>query len=264
MLTAARIDNLLYARPHLYELVYPDPDEEIPNVCRHLFARYLPTTPASILDIGCGTGRDLAAFVREIPDCWGVDANQSMLDYARSVHPYLHLQVGDMRSVRLGRSFDCITCIGSVIMYALTNADLRLTLDTFAAHAHRGTLLILELNNAMSFLQLQVQLQLQPGDGLPLTQERVVSTPTFSATAHIRNRLDRRHQHWIRERTWYLADGATADDYCTYRLLFPAELEQLLADREFRTLGMFDNELLTESDFSGPRLYVAAIYEPAA
>jgi SAM-dependent methyltransferase len=253
-LSQARIDNLLYAQPHLYELVYPDPDLEIPNLCRQLFARYLSAPPASVLDIGCGTGRDLAEFVRDIPECWGVDPNQSMLDYARSVHPYLHLQVGDMRAVRLGRTFDCITCIGSVMMYALTNADVRMTLDTFAAHAHPGTLLILELNNAMSFV----------GDGWSPTQERVVSTPTFSATAHIRNRLDRRNQHWIRERTWYLADGSTAEDYCIYRLLFPAELEQLLGDREFRTVGMFDNELLDEdSDFSGPRLYLAAISEPA-
>jgi SAM-dependent methyltransferase len=251
VLTRTRIDNLLYSRPELYELVYPEPDEETPTLCRWLFARYLRTPPTSILDIGCGTGRDLAALARDIPDSWGVDASPTMLEYARAVRPHLILQFGDMRSVRLGRTFDTITCLGSVFMYALTNEDVQLTLDTFVAHARAGTLLILDLNNAMSFL----------GDGWTSTQERRVNTPAFTATAHIRNQLDRRRQHWIRERTWYLSDGSTAEDYCTYRLFFPAELEQLLADRGFRTLGMFDNLTLQKTDFSGPRVYHAAIRE---
>lgn len=249
----SRIDNLLYARPELYELVYPEPDDETPNLCRRLFARYLETSPASVLDIGCGTGRDLAALALDIPVAWGIDASASMLEYARTVRPDLHLELADMRAARLGRTFDAIVCLGSVFMYALTNADVQLTLDTAVAHAHPGTLLVLDLNNAMSFL----------GAGWTPTTERTVSTPGFAATVHIRNRLDRRNQHWIRERTWFLADGSTAEDFCTYRLFFPADLERLLADRGFRTLGMFDNLTLEETDFSGPRVYLAAIREPA-
>ena len=254
MLTQARIDNLLYSRPELYELVYPEPDEETPNLCRRLFDRYLATPPVSILDIGCGTGRDLAALARDIPDCWGVDVSPSMLKYAGTVHPDLHLQLGDLRSVRLGRSFDVITCLGSVLMYALDNADVQRAFDTFVAHAHRGTLLVLDLNNAMSFL----------GDGWAPTQQRHVDTPMFTATAHIRNTLDRRRQRWIRERRWHFDDGSKIDDYCAYRLFFPAELEHLLEQNGFRTLGMFDTLTLDDSDFSGPRVYVAAIREPVA
>jgi SAM-dependent methyltransferase len=253
VLIQPRVENLLYSRPELYELVYPEPDEETPNLCRRLFARYLSASPTSILDIGCGTGRDLAGLARDIPDCWGVDASESMLGYARTVRPGLTLQLGDMRSVRLGRTFDVITCLGSVLMYALDNADVQRALETFVVHAHDGTLLILDLNNAMSFL----------GDGWAPTQVRRVDTPAFSATARIRNTLDRRRQHWIRERTWQLADGSSAEDYCVYRLFFPAELEHLLAQQGFRTLGVFDNITLDDSDFTGSRAFVAAIHETA-
>jgi SAM-dependent methyltransferase len=253
VLTHARIENLLYSRPELYELVYPEPDEETPNLCRRLFARYLETPPASVLDIGCGTARDLASLSRDIPISWGIDASSSMLAYARAVRPDLHLELADMRSARLGRTFDAIVCLRSVFMYALTNADVELTIDTFVAHAHSGTLLVLDLNNAMTFL----------GDGWTSSAERTITRPGCSATVHVRNRLDRRNQHWIRERTWSLADGSTANNFCTDRLHFPAELEQLLADRGFRTLGMFDNLTLDETDFSGPRVYLAAIREPA-
>jgi SAM-dependent methyltransferase len=253
MLTRARIENLLYSRPELYELVYPEPDEETPTMCRRLFARYLTSAPASILDIGCGTGRDLDCLARDIPDCWGVDASETMLGFARTVRPHLKLRLGDMRDVRLDRTFDVITCLGSVLMYALSNVDVQRTLDTFVAHAHAGTLLVLDLNNAMSFL----------GEGWAPTQERQVETSIFTATAHIRNSLDRRQQHWIRQRTWRLSDGSTAEDYCAYRLIFPAELEQLLGQRGFRVLGMFDNLELDPSDFAAPRVYVAAMREPA-
>ena len=75
------VRNLLYRRPGLYELVYPDTDEETPKLCARLFDRYLGSPPASILDIGCGTGRDLAALWRDCPDCVGIDANSEMIRY---------------------------------------------------------------------------------------------------------------------------------------------------------------------------------------
>ncbi len=59
------VENLLYRQPELYELVYPEPDKETPNMCRRMFACFLPAEPRSILDIGCGTGHDLATLVKD-------------------------------------------------------------------------------------------------------------------------------------------------------------------------------------------------------
>ena len=51
----------------------------------------LPLFPkgASVLDIGCGSGRDVAMLHRYGFDCWGVDASKSMIDFAKAEHPEL-------------------------------------------------------------------------------------------------------------------------------------------------------------------------------
>jgi len=50
------------------------------------------------------------------------------------------------------------------------------------------------------------------------------------------------------------------EDYCEYRLFFPAELENLLQQKAFRPVSMFDNMDLRECDLSGARLYAASLF----
>ena len=66
------VKNLLYDNPQFYELVYPEPNEDTPKMCLRMFEKFLHAKPSSILDIGCGTGRDLGVLSRTCPDCWGV------------------------------------------------------------------------------------------------------------------------------------------------------------------------------------------------
>jgi SAM-dependent methyltransferase len=240
--------NFLYDNPEFYELAYPEPDEATPNMCLRMFEKYLPSLPTSILDIGCGTGRDLEVLSRTCVDCWGVDYLPKVIDYAKSIRPGLHLQAGDMRSIRLGRVFDVIMCMGSAFMYALTNEDIEKTLQTFAEHAHSNSLLILDLNNAASFLG---------GKNFKERIETKIDKPEFRATAISEISLDRRNQTFIRKRTWDIPGKALVQDYCQYRLFFPKELEMLLKTVGFKLDGMFDNKELKETDFSGPRIYAA-------
>jgi len=248
-----RVRNLLYRRPELYELVYPEPNAETAAMCRRMFQRYLDRFPSSVLDVGCGTGRDLAGLCPDCSDLVGVDALAEMIAYARSLRPQIVFQVGDMRTFRLGRSFDAVLCMGSALMYALTNADIDATLETFAAHSHPGTLLILDLNNAAGYL---------PGGCFKSEAETELTLPQFTASARAAYRFDRRRQLLVRTRTWQIPDQAAIHDYCEYRLFFPAELDGLLESKGFRTAGLFDNLELRESDLSGPRLYVASLFRP--
>jgi len=250
-MTDRRIQNLLYDHPEYYELVYPEPNEETPNMCRRIFARFQRQPPANILDIGCGTGRDLAALTRDGAEGWGVDASARMIAFAQRQRPDLHLQIGDMRSVRLGRIFDAILCMGSTFMYALTNDEVALTLNTFVVHAHAGTLLILDVNNAAHYL----------GSTFEERMERTVVTPDFTARTIATLSFDRRRQLLIRRRVWEIPDCPPIEDFCEYRLLFPAELDGLLLEHGFRVAGMYDNMELRETDLSGRRLYIAAIRE---
>ncbi len=247
------VRNFLYRNPQFYELAYPEPNDETPMMCLRMFSRYLAKPPRSILDIGCGTARDLDSLSSECPECWGVDYLPEMIEFARKQRPHLHFQVGDARTVRLGRTFDVIMSMGSAFMYALTNADVARTLDTFVVHSHPGTLLILDINNAASCVG---------GEHFKPTSELRVSSPRFTAEAHSTYSFDRRQQLLVRRRTWTIQGHGEVEDFCEYRMFFPAELEHLLSERGFQVAGMFDNKQLQETDLCGPRLYLPAILQP--
>lgn len=243
--------NFLYRNPQFYEAMYPEPDEETPQMCLRMFAKYLERPPSSILDIGCGTARDLDVFSRHCQDCWGIDYLPEMIFYAKEQRPHLNLHVGDMRTVRLNRQFDAILCMGSTFTYALSETDIQETLETFRHHSHRGTLLILDIHNAASLLG---------SDEIKEKIEFNVDYQDLHARIISAHSIDRRNQFLIRERTWHFADGDTVEDYCRYRLFFPAELRQLLVLHGFEAIGMFDNKKLEHSDLTGKRLYIAARY----
>jgi SAM-dependent methyltransferase len=246
--------NLLYRRPELYELLYPETDEATPRFCQRLFTRYLERPPASILDIGCGTARDLNVLSRTYADCWGVDYLEENIAYAQRVRPHLHLSVGDMRFLRLGRTFSVIQSLGSTLMYALENSDIEKTFETFRAHAEKGTLLILDLNNASGFL---------PGGACTMERTYEINSPGFSARAQVTHHFDRVAQHFIRKRTWFISGEEVVEDFCRYRMFFPAELKDWLRRYSFEVQGLWDNKDLQESELTQPTLYVAAIYQPA-
>jgi SAM-dependent methyltransferase len=244
--------NYLYRHPEFYELIYPDPDEENPRMCQMMFSRYLPKLPGSILDMGCGTGRDIDALSRTCSKCWGIDIVRQNIQYASKIRPHLHLKIGDMRTVRLGRTFDVVTCMGSTLMYALTDRDVEQVLETFRAHSHPGTLLILDLLNASSIVD---------GDKFIERSEKNVDLPGLSGRVITFHSLDHDRQILSRRRTWNCVGGDPIEDFCEYRLFFPAELEELLSRSGFNVEGMFDNVELEKSSLSGTRLYVGATRE---
>jgi ubiquinone/menaquinone biosynthesis C-methylase UbiE len=245
------VHNLLYRQPDLYEKVYPAFDNELPKMCQQMFDRYLQRYPSSILDIGCGTGRDLNILSHHCPDCVGIDYLPEMIHYAQSKYPTLTFQLGDMRSLRLGRTFEAIISLGWVLHYSLTHEDIDKTLQTFATHAHKGTLLILEILNGARYLT---------ETGFQEPKEFAVTADDLCITANATYTFQRHQQILVRKRVWEIPGQGVAEDYCKYRLFFPAELEHLLAEKGFKVVGMFDNRNLEESDLSARLLYVAAVF----
>ncbi len=65
------------------------------------------------------------------------DLSPEMLENSRRINPECEHVVGDMRSLRLGRLFDAVF-IHDAIMYMRTEDDLRLAIETAAAHCRRG------------------------------------------------------------------------------------------------------------------------------
>jgi len=157
-----------------------------------------------------------------------------------------------MLTVRLKRKFDVVMSMGSALMYALSNAEVNAAFKTFAAHSRKGTLLIIDINNAASYLG---------GENFKPTAKFKVHIPEFSAEARIAYSFNRRKQFLVRKRLWKIKGRKNVEDFCEYRLLFPAELEQHLNQHGFEVRGMFDNKELRATDLTGSRLYVASIFK---
>ena len=241
-MTSPGFRSLLYREPRLYDLVFPDVDRSVGKMVLTAIDRWLPAMPRSMLDLGCGTGRLLEHLGQIIPDCCGVDLLESNIAYARSVRRGISFQVGDMRTLRLDRTFDLVVCLGNALSYALSDDALMATVRTFVSHAHAGALLLVDPLNARTYLE---------GRGFERRIEGRVDTPEFQATSVSLHEIDREARVLRRVRTWCIAGQADVEDYAEYRLLFPEEIQRFLETAGFDVLGMYDNRQLQPTDLTG-------------
>ena len=98
---------------------------------------------ATLLDVGCGTGKHLEELRR-----WyaveGVDLDEGLLDVARERLADVPLHLADMCSFALGRKFDAVTCLFSAIGYAGTVERLGQAIAAMAAHLNPAGVLLVE------------------------------------------------------------------------------------------------------------------------
>jgi ubiquinone/menaquinone biosynthesis C-methylase UbiE len=108
-----------------------------------LARRYGRPGPTSWLDVACGTGRHLE-FLRRHHEVVGLDASREMLRVARRRLPGTRLVRGDMRTFRLDRRFDVVTCLFSAIGHLKTGRDVGAAFENFARHLNPGGVAIVE------------------------------------------------------------------------------------------------------------------------
>lgn len=97
----------------------------------------------SWLDVACGTGRHLE-FLRRNYSVMGVDVSPEMLRVARQRLPEVRLVRADMRTFRLGRSFDVVSCLFGAVGHLRTEHDLGVTFANFARHLNPGGVALVE------------------------------------------------------------------------------------------------------------------------
>ncbi|WP_027481205.1 class I SAM-dependent methyltransferase [Deinococcus pimensis] len=85
-----------------------------------------------VLELGSGGGHN-AAHLKAHFDLTLVDLSEEMLEVSRSLNPSCAHVRGDMRSVRLGRTFDAVF-VHDAVDYMTSEADLRRAMDTAFAH----------------------------------------------------------------------------------------------------------------------------------
>ncbi len=95
----------------------------------------------TLLDLGCGSGRPVAAYLIERGyRVTGLDSSPSLIALCRERFPSEEWLVGDMRALHLGRRFDGVLAWYS--FFHLHFDDQRAMFARFAAHAHPGAPLV--------------------------------------------------------------------------------------------------------------------------
>ncbi|MEU5693214.1 class I SAM-dependent methyltransferase [Actinosynnema sp. NPDC020468] len=223
--------NLLTDNPELYEHQFPDPENVAARFAHDVITRF--GGGATLLDIGCGTGRDAGWLSRNGYRVSGVDSSVAMAEHVRRRHPAVDVTVADMREFALDRRFDVITCLDSALLYCHTNADLTAFLDRCRAHLTPGGLLLAEMRNGAFFLGSTELL-----DG-PRT--RTVEWRGVPYTSRTELWIDHAEQLLRRRREWTWPDRAEPlVQTSAWRLLFPQELRHLLDVAGFDVLALFD------------------------
>jgi SAM-dependent methyltransferase len=92
--------------------------------------------PRTLLDLGCGGGC-LASHYKRRFTATLTDISEEILDQSRKINPECEHLVANMRTLRLGRTFDAVL-VHDAVMYMLTEQDLRQAMETAFVHTRPG------------------------------------------------------------------------------------------------------------------------------
>ncbi len=137
-----------YAR--FYDLLYRDKDYAAECDCLELlFRRHARGRVGSVLDLGCGTGGHALLLAARGYRVEGVDRSQGMLAAARRKAKEAGVESrftrGDIRTVRLGRTFDAVISMFAVLGYQTEDRDILAALATAEAHLRPGGILVFDV-----------------------------------------------------------------------------------------------------------------------
>jgi len=95
----------------------------------------------TLLELGSGGGNN-ASHLKERFECTLTDISPDMLALSRTLNPECEHLEGDMRTLRLGRTFD-VVFIHDAISYLTSEADLHAAIETAFVHVRPGGVVIL-------------------------------------------------------------------------------------------------------------------------
>ncbi len=110
--------------------------EEEAEVFARVIQQYATSPVGSVLELGAGGGNN-AFHLKSYFTMTLVDLSEAMLEQSRRINPECVHHQGDMRTVRLGQTFDAVF-IHDAIDYMTTLDDLRRALETAFVHCKPG------------------------------------------------------------------------------------------------------------------------------
>lgn len=126
-----------------YDLLYLDKDYELETkYIIELLSRY-GISKGDILEFGSGTGKHGRLLSADGFDVHGVELSQDMVDKALVTKGF-SCQQGDIRTIRMGRTYSAVIALFHVVSYQTTNADLQAVFSRACEHLDSGGLFIFD------------------------------------------------------------------------------------------------------------------------
>lgn len=120
-----------------YRLLDPVADHLDEATCyRGALERAAGPSAETLLELGAGAGNN-AFYLKQRFRCTLTDVSEPMLAQSREQNPECEHRAGDMRSLRLGREFDCVL-VHDAIMYMTSVEDLAAAIETAFVHTRPG------------------------------------------------------------------------------------------------------------------------------
>jgi SAM-dependent methyltransferase len=219
-----------YAR--YYDLLYRDKDYVGEAKFIHQLLKTHAPQAKTILELGCGTGNHAVLLAQEGGyQLHGVDFSPEMLQTANdrksqlppSLAENLEFSHGDVREVRLNRSFDAVLSLFHVISYQTTNADLQAALATAKMHLKPGGILLFDVWYGPTVLSQPpaVRIKRLEDDAISVTR---LAEPVLHPNENL---VDVKYNVFIRDKQTNSVEELQEVHHMRY--LFKPELELLLS-----------------------------------
>lgn len=128
-----------------YNLLYKDKDYAAEARYIHDLIQKYCLGAKTVLNLGCGTGNHDFELVKFGYEITGVDMSEDMLSAAKvrlpsiaSAIPHPCFQEGDIRTIRLNKTYDVVISLFHVMSYQSTNDDLQAAIATVKEHLVPG------------------------------------------------------------------------------------------------------------------------------
>lgn len=221
-----------------YNLFYRDKDYAGEVEYVHALVQKHRAGARSILDLGCGTGRHALLLAAKGYAVAGVDRSEEMLAVANTQRATLNPQPssldfhqGDIRSIRLDRTFDVVVSLFHVMSYQTGNADLRGAFATAREHLEPGGVFVFDCWYGPAVLTDRPAVRVKRVEDEEIAVTRIVEPVMFANE----NRVETNYQVLVRDK----ASGGVEELFETHRMryLFRPEIESFLQDAGMELLA---------------------------
>lgn len=220
---------------HAYDSLYRDKDYEAE--CDLLERLFEGRGVRSVVDLGCGTGGHALVLSKRGYDVTGIDRSEAMLEQAREkavrAGVEVDFQLGDIRSIDVGKEVDAAIAMFAVLGYQLTNEDVLSTLRAARSAMRPGGVLVFDVWYGPTVLaeRPSQRVSVVEDDGKKLIK---ASSGVLRVPEHICD---------VTMRVWGCDAGDMAEtiEHHSVRFFFPMELRLFLQDAgfELERLGSF-------------------------